>query len=606
MNSQTPLVDIRDQQFVLFEMLKTDSIFAHNKYRMLDKAMCEETIHLASRIAMEKWYPVNSQAEEEGARYNPDMQEVTLPRFLHDPYKEMTTAGFISQSERDDPGGMPMNVSVAYKEHFCSANPALSFLWLLTGSAAGLIRRFGTPEQKNLYLDKMLSGDWSGTMCLTEPDAGSDVGRVRTIAKEMPDGTYRITGQKIFISYGEHDLAENIINLVLARTENAPPGTKGLSLFIVPKFLVGTDGMPGERNGVYCRGIEKKIGFHASPTCILSFGDDAPCTGYLLSSQGQGMKIMFQMMNEERIFCGLQGLACSSAAYNHARTYAGERLQGSHYLRILDPDAPAVPISQHPDVMRMLQWMKAYVEGMRMFTYYLAWNIDVSENHDGTDADEARALVSLLTPLCKAGNSDMVWLISAEAIQVFGGYGLCRDFPVEGIARSGKILSIVEGANGIQSIDCIVKKILFDQDQYRYGIFRKRILEAVVNAGECVDADCVDIVSEGMSAMDGVIGNLKECMNSGKMDAVLTAATPVQQALFLLSMAWMHLWSLTIAIPEFLRLADGVNEEDLDSLIRENRDVSFYHEKIECSKSFIRSEFPKYFGRIRSVRGHLQ
>lgn len=590
--AQTQLVDLRDLQFVLFEMLRVEGLRSFPRYASLDRDLMEDTVDLARRISLEEWYPVDGMADEDGLLFDPTDGTVKAPPYVHGPYRTMVDAGFIAMSDRDGPEGLPMSVSIACKELFCAASAPLAFLTLLTGSAAGLIRRFGTEEQKRLFLDRMLSGAWGGTMCLTEPGAGSDVGRVSTRASSGPDGTYRITGRKLFISAGEHDLTENIIHLVLARTEDAPPGTRGLSLFIVPKFLVGADGALGQRNGVLCTGIEKKMGFHAGPTCALSFGDETPCTGYLLGGVGQGMRIMFQMMNEERIFCGLQGLASSSAAYHHALSYARERLQGAHYSQFLDPAAPAVPIVEHPDVRRMLLWMKAYVEGMRMFTYFLAWNIDLGECADGDAARQAQAMVELLTPLCKAGNTDMVWLVTAEAIQVFGGYGFCRDYPVERLARSCKVLSIVEGTNGIQSLDVVLRKILLNPGQYNYSIFRERLLETVASARGVVDAPCVDIVAEGLEKMDEVISLLGGHLAAGRMEDLLMLATPAQQAMFLLALAWMHLWSLTLALPK----VEGGTAEEGD-------EVAFYRGKVEASRYFLRSEFPKFFGRTRVILG---
>jgi len=581
--AQYELVDRRHLHFVLFEMLKVQNLSSYPEYAALDRELMEDTIRLAERISLEEWYPVDGQADEEGLLYNPSDGSVKVPDFVRGPYRAMVDAGFIAVSDRDDTRGLPMSMSLACKELFCSASAPLAFLTLLAGSASGLIRRFGTREQKGLFLEKMLTGAWGGTMCLTEPGAGSDVGRVTTRAAAGPDGTWLISGRKMFISAGEHDLTENIIHLVLARTEDAPPGTRGLSLFIVPKHLVNADGSLGSRNGVFCTGVEKKMGFHAGPTCALSFGDEAPCTGFLLGGIGQGMKIMFEMMNEERIFCGLQGLASSSAAYHHALAYARERLQGAHYTRMLDPAAPAVPIIEHPDVKRMLLWMQGYVEGMRMFTYYLAWNIDRSELCEGEDAREARAMVELLTPLCKAGNTDMVWLITSEAIQVFGGYGFCRDYPVERLARSCKVLSIVEGTNGIQSMDVMLRKILLNPGQYNYGVFRKNVLAAADRARPVVDARCVDLVTEGLEKMDEVISVLSGHFASGRMEDLLMLTTPAQQAMFMLSLAWMHLWSMT--------------------LTGEDCGTAFHKEKNRVSRFYLMSEFPKYFGRVRAILG---
>jgi alkylation response protein AidB-like acyl-CoA dehydrogenase len=306
-------------------------------------------------------------------------------------------------------------------------------------------------------------------------------------------------------------------------------------------------------------------------------------------------------MNEERIFCGLQGLASSSAAYHHALAYARERLQGAHYTRMLDQGAPGVPIVEHPDVKRMLLWMKAYVEGMRMFTYYLAWNLDMAGAADGEPARQARALAELLTPLCKSGNSDMVWLVTAEAMQVFGGYGFCRDYPVERLARQCKALSIVEGTNGIQAMDCIMRKILLNPGQYNYAVLKERMSRTVESARTVVDEPCVAVLAEGMERMDEVVSALKDHLASARVGHVLALATPAQHALYLLALAWMHLWSLTLTIPSLERLTGGARGMERERAIMENTEAAFYHGKTLASRFFLLSEFPAFFGRVRAI-----
>jgi alkylation response protein AidB-like acyl-CoA dehydrogenase len=325
----------------------------------------------------------------------------------------------------------------------------------------------------------MIAGEWGGTMCLTEPDAGSDVGALKTKAIRQPDGTFRIVGQKIFISAGENDIYKNIIHPVLARIEGDPPGTRGISIFMVPKYHINPDGSLGKKNDVVCTGVEHKMGIHGSPTCSLSFGDNGECVGYLMGNEREGMKIMFQMMNEARLQCANQALAVSSSAYLHAITYAKNRKQMPHVMRLQDPGAPSVAIIEHPDVKRMLLWMKTQVEAMRMVTYLTAYNIDIAHSREGEEARDAQALVDFLIPICKAGNSDLAWLVTAEAMQVYGGYGYCSDYPVEQLARDSKILSLYEGTNGIQSIDLMTRKLLMNREQYSYNVFKRRIQKAM-------------------------------------------------------------------------------------------------------------------------------
>jgi len=591
------LVDMKDVQFVLYEMLKIHDLAHFEKFSGYDREIFQDTLNLAEKIAWDKMYPVDAQGDEEGVSYDPKTMSVTVPEYFHEPYRSMTGAGFISISDSTDLGGMgmPQSVSVACKEFFGAANAALSFCTLLTGSAAGLIRRFGTEEQKGLYLDKMLKGIWGGTMCLTEPGAGSDVGNMRTRAIPTPDGSYHIEGQKIFISSGEHNLTENIIHMVLARIEGAPSGTRGLSLFVVPKYLVRQDGSLAGRNGVFCRGVEKKMGFHGSPTCALSFGEDTPCTGFLLGKEGSGMKLMFKMMNEERLFCGLQGLASSSSAYMHAVDYARQRVQGSHATEMLNPNAERVAIIEHPDVRRMLFWMKSHVEGMRMLTYYLALCLDLEEIETGEKASDAAALVELLVPICKAGNTDMVWLITAEAIQVFGGYGFCRDYPVEHVARACKVLSIVEGTNGIQSIDLVMRKILMNPSQHNYQVFKKHVQKTINEARSVVDEAYLLLLEQAMVKMDQIVSFLLDHLTQGKFIHLLALATQVQQAMHMLCLAWMHVWSLSITVPRMKDQGKDVAGSEL------TQDEVFYRSRTLSSRFYLGTEFPKFFGKVQGI-----
>ena len=598
-----PLIDSRDVRFVLFEMLEVEKLSQYPKYADYDRDMYEDTLNLIEKIAVEEIYPTNAEGDKIGIQYNPDTKEVKVPECFKPAYKAYTEAGFIALVDDVEDGGMgmPDAVSIASSEYSCSANIAFSMYPGLTHGAALLINNFGNQEQKDLYIEKMFSGQWGGTMCLTEPEAGSDVGALKTKAVRQDDGTYLITGQKIFISSGDNDLVENMIHPVLARIEGDPAGTKGISIFIVPKYRVNPDGSLGEFNDVVCSGIEHKMGIHGSATCTLSFGDNGSCVGYLLGEERKGMRIMFQMMNEARVGVGLQGLAISSTAYMHAVTYARNRVQGKHVTQMLSPDAPAVPIINHPDIARTLLWMKSYVEGMRMMTYYLAHNFDLEHLAEGELKDEAVALGELLIPICKAGNTDIAWLITAEAIQVYGGYGFCSDYPVEQFARDSKIMSLYEGTNGIQSMDLTMRKILMNPEQYNYSVFRKRVADTVVKCRGVVDDRYIDPVERGMEKLDEVIEMMKAQMGEGKYLHLFMNATPLQQAMFVLSLAWMHLWSLAITLPKMKELVGDAKGEEREKLLEDNQEAAYYSGKVLSSQFFIGVEFPKYFGRIDSL-----
>ncbi len=321
-------------------------------------------------------------------------------------------------------------------------------------------RPSASDKQKKNFLKKLFSGEWTGTMLLTEPAAGSDVGALTTTATPNPDGTYSITGNKIFISGGEHDLASNIIHPVLARIEGAPAGTAGISLFLVPKIWVNDDGSLGEPNDIVCTGIEEKMGIHGNPTASMALGSKGKCRGILLGEANKGMRAMFLMMNDARLMVGNQGLACASAAYLYALNYARTRIQGRHLLKMTDKDAPGVPIIQHPDVRRMLMTMKIYVESLRSLSYFIAFCIDgIATSSDPEEKKRLQGIIDFLIPIAKAYTTDRSFDVCSLAVQVYGGYGYIREYPVEQLLRDCRITPIYEGTNGIQAMDLFGRKL---------------------------------------------------------------------------------------------------------------------------------------------------
>ena len=595
-----PLVDTRDSRFVLFELLEIQNLTQYPKYADFDKDTFEATLDLAEQIAVEQIYPVNSEADKVGAKFNPDTKEVIVPEIYRPALKAYHEAGFIGLATEPEYGGMGMPdvMFQACTEYIAAASTAFSMYPALSIGSANLIKTFGTQEQKDMYLAKMLEGTWGGTMCLTEPDAGSDVGALKTKAVKQADGTYLITGTKIFISSGDNNMYSNIIHPVLARIEGDPAGTKGISIFIVPKYFVKPDGSLGEQNDVVCAGIEHKMGIKSSATCTLSFGDNGKCVGYLLGEERKGMKIMFQMMNEARLYVGLQGESVSSTAYMHAITYAKNRVQGSHVTQMLNPEAKSVTIINHPDVRRMLLWMKSYVEGMRMLTLLMGYNIDLTHVLDGEGKKEAQGLVELLIPINKAGNTDASWMVTSEAIQVFAGYGFCGDYPVEQYARDAKILSLYEGTNGIQSMDLTMRKILMNPEQYNYSVYKKRIAETVKKAKGVVDDKYISLVEKGLQKLDETVNYLKEQMAGGKFLNIFANATPLQQAMFMMTLAWLHLWSLTLTTPKMKALVGDKKGEERDALLKDNAEAAYYSGRVLSSQYFIGAEFLKYFGKL--------
>ncbi|HNV49114.1 MAG TPA: acyl-CoA dehydrogenase, partial [Spirochaetota bacterium] len=458
-------------------------------------------------------------------------------------------------------------------------------------------------EQKDMYIPKMMSGEWGGTMCLTEPDAGSDVGALKTKAVKQADGTYKITGTKIFISSGDNDYYKNMVHPVLARIEGDPAGTKGISIFLVPKYLPKADGSIGEFNDVTCAGIEHKMGIKGSATCTLSFGDNGNCKGWLLGEERKGMKIMFQMMNEARLGVGMQGYALASTAYNHAVTYARNRVQGAHVTQMLNPEAKGVTIINHPDVKRMLLWMKSHVEGMRALSYFLTHMLNIEHVADGETKKEALGMAELLIPISKAGNTDMGTLVASEAIQVYGGYGFCSDYPVEQFMRDAKITAIYEGTNGIQSMDLTMRKILMNPEQYNYKTFQNRIANTVAKAKGVVDEKYVALVERGIKKLDELIEMMKAQMAGGKFLHLFMEATQLQQAMHMLALAWVHLWALTIAQPKMKALVGDKKGDDREAFLKDNAEAAYYSGRVLSAQFYIGSEFPKFFGRIEALMG---
>lgn len=453
-------VDKRDILFVLFEQMDLEQrLLGRERYRDISRDLLEQVIEHATELATEVMAPLNAVGDREGCRY--ENGNVRVPTGFKEAFRQYCENEWMALSDDPAYGGaaLPLPMATAAGEIFTGSNLALMMYPGLTHGAARLIATFGAETMRQLYVPKMLRGEWSGTMCLSEPQAGSYVGDTRTTAIRAGDH-YLLKGIKIFISCGEHDMADNIIHLVLARTENAPPGIKGISLFLVPKFIPNTDGSLGPRNDLICSGIEHKMGINGSATCTINFGDNGHCIGYLIGKECQGIELMFQLMNEARIAVGIQGLALGSAAYHTARAYAHERVQGVSIQNWKDPLAERVTIVHHPDVRRMLATMKAYVEGMRALLYHVSLYHELGRHADeAATRDKYQDLVDLLTPVCKAYCTDVGFDVTRLALQVHGGYGYIREYQVEQYMRDMKIGSIYEGTNGIQALDLIGRKL---------------------------------------------------------------------------------------------------------------------------------------------------
>ncbi|HTH16878.1 MAG TPA: acyl-CoA dehydrogenase C-terminal domain-containing protein [Magnetospirillum sp.] len=448
---------LRDMRFVLFELMGGDDLASLPGYEEFTRDLIDPVLEEAAKVCEQVLHPLNRTGDEEGCHY--ENGTVRTPKGFKEAYDTFRDGGWTSIA--CDPAyggqGMPKAVNALVEEMICSANLSFSLYPGLSHGAYVSLHGFASEELKNLYLPKMVEGIWSGTMCLTEPHCGTDLGLLRTRAVPQGDGSYKITGTKIFISAGEQDLTENIIHLVLARLPDAPAGTKGISLFLVPKFLPKADGSVGERNGAVCGSIEHKMGIKASATCVMNF-DDA--IGWLVGEPHKGMQAMFAMMNTERLSVGIQGLGLAEASYQGAVTYARERLQGRSLTGAKHPDKPADPIIVHPDVRRMLLTQRALVEGCRALAVWAGKSLDLSKHHADAEArQEAEDFVALTTPVVKALFTDVGFEVSNLGVQVFGGHGFIREHGMEQHVRDARITQLYEGTNGVQALDLVGRKL---------------------------------------------------------------------------------------------------------------------------------------------------
>ncbi|MBL8666652.1 MAG: acyl-CoA dehydrogenase [Rhodospirillales bacterium] len=447
-----------DMRFVIREIADLPGVLTLPGWEELDLDTVDAVLEEAGRFGAEVLGPLNV-AGDKGCVFENGV--VRTPDGFADAWQQFVDSGWNSLAFEGEVGGqgLPCVLSTAVSEIWCGANMAFSLCPMLTEAAGELLAHHGDENLRSQYLPKLVSGEWTGTMLLTEPQAGSDLGRVRTRAR--PDGDHwRLSGQKIFITFGEHDMAPNIIHLVLARTPNAPEGVKGISLFLVPKFLPGDDGQPGARNDVRCVSIEHKLGIRGSPTAVLALGDNDGAIGYMVGSENRGLDLMFTMMNHARMAVGLEGVGIADRAYQEARAYALERVQGRD-LGSRDP--AAVAIAHHPDVQRMLLSMKAVSEGARALAYFTAAAVDRSQRHPDPDVRaRQQRLVGLLTPVVKAWCTDVGILVADQAIQVHGGTGYIEESGVPQFLRDARIASIYEGTNGIQAMDLVGRKVAGD------------------------------------------------------------------------------------------------------------------------------------------------
>ena len=599
------LNDRRDVQFVLYEQLDIESLTKEPKYADLDKKTFDMVISEARSLATKELLPTSAEGDKEGCRF--EAGEVKVPKSFHRVYSLLKEGEWIALSDDPEVGGqgMPRIIASAVDEMFQGANTCLALAMGLTHGAGKLVELYGTELQKKLFLQKLYSGEWSGTMALTEPEAGSEVGEVACTAVKNSDGTYSIAGNKIFISQSEQDMTENIINPVLARIEGAPKGSAGISLFIVPKFRVNDDGSLGERNDVVCTGIEEKIGIHGSATCSLNFGGKGNCKGLLLGKENQGLKEMFHMMNEARLFVAMQALGLSSTAYLYALNYARERLQGRHLTELRNPDAPQIPIIEHPDVRRMLMWMKSLVEGLRSLNYFTALCMDkatCNESESEEERERREDLVALLIPISKGYTTEIGCNICSMAIQVYGGAGACKDYPVEQLLRDIKISTIYEGTTGIQAMDMLGRKLSMKKGRL-LKIFIEEVNKTISKAKALQDIKDLALEFEKtVTEYEETANQISQAARSPKLLEAYSMACPFLEISGELCVAWMLLWRASIASPKLAGILGDADEEKKKEKVAKHKEAAFYFGQIQSARYYINTILPATAGKIKGVK----
>ena len=519
---------LRDMQFVLRELAGLEEVARLPGCEDAAPDTVDAILDEAARFAGEVLAPLNRSGDQEGVRLHDGV--VTMPAGFAHAYEQFAANGWNGIGGEPDFGGqgMPKLVVAAVQEMWKSSNMAFSLCPLLTTGAIEALTLCGSPELKATFLPKMVSGEWTGTMNLTEPQAGTDLASVRTRAEPQADGTFRIFGQKIFITYGEHDMADNIVHLVLGRTPNAPEGVKGLSLFIVPKYLVNPDGSLGGRNDVRCVSVEHKLGIHASPTCVMAYGDSGGAVGYLCGQENQGLAYMFIMMNAARYAVGLEGIALAERAYQHALAYAKERVQGPD---VGSKSGEKVTIIHHPDVRRMLMLMKSQTEAMRAVAYVTAAALDAARRHpDDSERKRNQAFAELMIPIVKGWSTEMAQEVTSLGVQIHGGMGYIEETGAAQHLRDARITTIYEGTTGIQANDLIGRKIardggatiravialmdsldgkLAEQAGDDFAAIRQALSKGSQALGQAVDSIAATYASDVKSASVGAVPMLK-------------------------------------------------------------------------------------------------
>jgi alkylation response protein AidB-like acyl-CoA dehydrogenase len=586
--------DLRELQFLIFEQFGMRDILGKEPFAAWGedevKMVLEQTYEFATKVLG----PLNAVGDREGCRIEDG--RVITPKGFKDAWNKLYEAGWRSLSGPEEFGGQgaPRTLQVLVEEMFSGSNVAFMMYPGLALGAAELIEHCATPEQRKQFCPPMFSGKWGGTMCLTEPHAGSDVGSAKSTATPQPDGTYKIRGTKIFISGGDHDMAENIVHLVLARIDGAEQGTKGLSLFIVPRVRVDANGKLGKFNDVRVPSIEHKMGINGSATCVVSFGEDDDCIGHLVGGvPHQGMKQMFMMMNYARIGVGIQGLALAGAAFQSALDYAKDRKQGSSITAWKDPNAPRVAIIEHPDVRRMLLEMKAKTEGIRALIVKLSMHQDRVTALGGKSDEQAsyhHGQVELLTPLVKAYASEQAFKVCELAVQVHGGAGFTRDYPVEQYLRDSKIFTIYEGTTHIQALDLVGRKLGQAGGKHAQEFFADLGKFIAANGEHAVLGPSVKNLGKAQEAVGGAAFQFLGWFKGGEMEKVPLNANRFLEMMSELAVGWLLLEGAAIAVEKQAKTEKG------------SRDWNFYEGKKQAAIYFAQNVLPDVIAKAKMLQ----
>lgn len=574
---------IRDFEFLLKEFCKVDKYKDMKGFEEVDEDLINALLAESGKFCEEVLFPLNQSGDKEGVKF--DNGKVAVPSGFKEAYKAYTGAGWggLTCDTKYGGQGLPDVINMPMIEMVCSANLSFGITPGLTHGAYNAIHMHGSDKIKKKFLPKMVDGTWTGVMCLTEPQCGTDLGLIRTTATPFGKGAYKINGSKIFISAGDQDITENIIHLVLAKLPDAPSGVRGISLFVVPKIKVNENGSLGDANNVTCGSIEHKMGIHASPTCVMNY-DGA--VGYLVGEPHKGLRAMFTMMNEARLYVGVQGLGLGEVSYQNAAAYAKERLQGRALKEAKHPDKVADPLVVHPDIRRMLLTMRSFTEGARALTLFTALKIDISKHHkDKKTREEADEFVQLMTPILKSYLTDAGFEATNLGMQIFGGHGYITEYGMEQYSRDARIAQIYEGANGIQALDLVGRKLTYKTGKYLRSLFHPatKFVEKHKENPEMAEftKHLHTALSTGQQASLWIAAN-----GMGNPDEAAAGSSEYLRLMALVTFAYMWAQMAEISIRKLKE--DGVDKE-------------FYEAKIETARFFMNKILPQAYGLLASI-----